>query len=203
MFKIQLAILCALIPMAQAAVHADWRPVTAEELALKRSDIDPNADAEALFHDVWIDQRSTTNYIRFKIFNDRGREKYSDVKIEYWSGFHISDINARTIHRDGTIIDVSKDSVFDKVEVKRGNSKVKVLSFALPSVEPGSIIEYRWTEDNRLASSSYFPLDVQSEYPVDEVTFHLKPAGSDSPYFPVMRLMNFGCHPEQSARDSK
>jgi len=200
-----LAILLLSIPAAQSATHPDWRPVAPEELTQKQSKIDPNADAEALFREVWIDRHATTNYLRLKIFNQRGREKYSDVKIEYLAKFQISGVSGRTIHADGTVIDLSKDSIFDQVEVKvkKGNLNVKVLSFALPSVEPGSIVEYRWTEDNGRRVSPYIPLDVQSDYPVREVTFHVKPAGSDRVIYPPMHFMRFGCEPQQSSPDSK
>ena len=204
------AFLLALLAFALPSLGADWRPVTPEELALKQSKSDPNADAECLFRDVRIENTAvghfhsqTTSYIRFKIFNDRGREKYSDVKLEYEGKEHISDVAARTIHPDGTIIDLKRDAVFDKVEVKKGGLKVKVISFALPSVEPGSIIEYRYVEDEGEVLFTYIPLDVQTEYPVDEVTFHVKPATNSYVALPAMRVMNFGCNPEQGRADTK
>jgi hypothetical protein len=207
--RLCLSLLCLALP----SLAAEWRPISPEELALKQSKTDPNADAEALFRDVRIEnavigsnQNVQTVYIRFKIFTDRGREKYSDVKIEYFGKSHISDVAGRTIHPDGTIIDLKKDAIFDKVEVKKSGLKVKVVSFALPSVEPGSIIEYRWLENKGEIAETYnpyFPLDVQSEYPVDEVSFHLKPFSSSYATLPEMRFMPFGCRPERGERDSK
>ena len=148
-------------------------------------------------------QNQTTNYIRFKIFNDRGREKYATRTIEYSGKTNVGDVAARTIHPDGTIIDVAKDAIFNKVEVKKGGEKVKVISFAFPSVEPGSIIEYRWAENEGESLYRYIPVEVQTEYPVDEVTFHVKPA-TDARYgIPAMRVMHFGCNPEQGNPDSK
>ena len=202
----------ALLTLAWPALAADWRPIVPEELALKQSKTDPNADAEALFRDVRIEnstvganQNVRTTYIRIKIFNDRGREKYSNVKIEYLGKEHVSDVSGRTIHADGTIIDLKKDAIFDKVEIKKGGLKVKVISFALPSVEPGSIIEYRWMNNAGELNgfyTPYIPLDVQTEYPVDEVTFHLKPFNSAA--VPAdMRFMPFGCNPERAGRDSR
>jgi hypothetical protein len=203
----------ALLSLALPAVAAEWRPINPEELALKQSKTDPNADAEALFRDVRIEnaisgsnQNVQISYLRIKIFTDRGREKYSDVKIEYLNKSHISDVAGRTIHPDGAIVDLKKDAIFDKVEVKKGGLKVKVVSFALPSVEPGSIIEYRWQENKGEIAQTYnpyFPLDVQTEYPVDEVSFHLKPFSSNYGNLPEMHFMPFGCNPEQGSRDSK
>jgi hypothetical protein len=204
-------VLCsALLITALSARAADWRPIKPEDLALKQSKTDPNADAEALFRDVRIEnalygakQNVTTTYIRFKIFNDRGREKYSDVKIEYLGKANIFDVSGRTIHPDGAVIDLKKDAIFDKVEVKKGGRKVKAISFALPSVEPGSIIEYRWSQNEGEVLYRYIPLDVQSEYPVDEVTFHLKPASGAYVSMPAMRFMPFGCDPHKGDNDNK
>lgn len=199
-----------LISLSMPVLGAEWRPVTPEELALKQSKSDPNADAECLFRDARIEnsligsvRNQTTSYFRYKIFNDRGREKYANRKIEYYTKTHVSGVSARTIHPDGTVIDVAKDAIFDKVEVKKGGVKVKEISFAFPSVEPGSIVEYRWTEDEGESLYRYIPLDVQTEDPVDEVTFHVKPATSVYGAMPAMRIMNFGCEPETGARDSK
>ena len=189
----------------------DWRPVTPEELALKQSKSDANADAECLFRDVRIEnnpsgsvQNQTTSYVRFKIFNDRGREKHGDIQIEYDAGrTHISDVVGRTIHPDGTIIEVKKDSIFDKISVKKGHEKFHVISFAFPDVQPGSLVEYKWTENEGETIYRYVPLEVQSEYPVDEVTFHIKPATSYDYNVPAMRFMHFGCDPQMGNPDSK
>jgi hypothetical protein len=205
-------LLCAYLSFALPALAAEWRPIVAEELALKQSKTDANADAEALFRDVRIEnstigafQNVRTTYIRFKIFTDRGREKYSNVKIEYAGKENISDVAGRTIHPDGTIIELKKDAVFSKVEAKQGGLKVNVITFALPAVEPGSIIEYRYMNNGGELNgfyNPYIPMDVQSEYPVDEVTFHLKPFSSAYVHA-AMRYLPFGCVPEPGKADSR
>lgn len=92
----------ALFSLCLPVFAADWRPLNPEELALKQSKTDPNADAECLFRDVRIENNvigsamnQTTNYIRFKIYNDRGREKYANRQIEYFDQEHISGVAAR------------------------------------------------------------------------------------------------------------
>src|SRR5438445_10796929 len=79
---------------------ADWRPVDASELAQKTPRVDPAADAEAIFWDIKIEdsfaggdlQMSLNHYIRIKIFNDRGKEKYSTVEIEHFGKRRVSDV---------------------------------------------------------------------------------------------------------------
>jgi hypothetical protein len=194
------------LALAAPAFPIDWRPIVPQDLALKQSKVDPNADAETLFRDIRIEngvpgsvEHATTNYLRIKIFNSRGAENYSKVKIEYSAKAHISDLAGRTIHPDGTIVDLEKDAIFDQVETKRTGYQEKIISFVLPSVQPGSIIEYCWKMSQKeVFSDHYLPLELQTDYPVDEVTFHFK--ASSSPYAlrpglhtPEVRLLTFGC----------
>jgi hypothetical protein len=71
----------------------------------------------------------------------------------------------------------------------------------MPAVEPGAIIEYRWTRNVGEFISRYLPLDVQSEFPTDEVTFRIKPVSSQYVAWPTMRYMPFGCNVERSGTD--
>lgn len=189
---------------------ADWRPVSPAELAMKHSSIDPDADAEALFREVRVlNQQSgvgypenvITEYVRIKIFTDRGKDQYGTVQIPYRGKSIVSDVVGRTIRRDGTVVELGKDAVFKKTVTKGNGITTKVVSFAMPAVEAGSIIEYRWRLNVGEYISRYLPLDVQSEYPTDEVTFHIKPVSSQWVQWPTMRYLPFGCIPEKGATD--
>jgi hypothetical protein len=72
-----LAVGCCLQP----CLGLDWKPVPPEDLSLKVPRVDPSADAEALFWEMWVADAAANNqypytvythYIRIKIFNDRG-----------------------------------------------------------------------------------------------------------------------------------
>jgi Domain of Unknown Function with PDB structure (DUF3857) len=52
-------------------------------------------------------------------------------------------IEARTIHPDGTIVPLT-GAPSDLLKVKRGRNRVNEVTFTLPAVEVGSIIEYRY-----------------------------------------------------------
>jgi hypothetical protein len=177
----------------------DWRPINPEELTRKQSKIDPNADAEILFRDIRINERLTTNYLRYKIFTDHGREKYASVKIKYLSANQITNIAGRTIQPNGTIVELEKDSIYDKVEAKMGGFKEKVISFALPAVAPGSVIEYRWTEE--IVEASKF-IAIQTEIPADEVTLHVNPINTHYSGT-VLKYLSFHCNPIQNPADKK
>jgi hypothetical protein len=136
-----------------------------------------------------------TEYVRLKIFTDRGL-KFGDVQIPYFRDESVYNVQGRTIHPDGSVVELGKDSVFEKVIEKRG-FKTKVISFAMPAVQPGSIIEFKFIKNEGERSFRYRQLEVQSIYPVDRVTFFIKPLAASNFAYPPMRLMQFGCTPER------
>ncbi|MEP7077330.1 MAG: hypothetical protein ABI878_16110, partial [Acidobacteriota bacterium] len=78
----------------------EWREVTPAELQMKAAKVEPDADAEAIFWEVRVDDSSTDglglkHYVRVKIFTDKGREEYSKYDITYGKGTKIKDVEAR------------------------------------------------------------------------------------------------------------
>jgi transglutaminase-like putative cysteine protease len=98
-------------------------------------------------------------YERIKVLNEAGR-KYGDVQIPYFIfkdvELGITDIQARTIHSDGTVVEF-RGKPFDKTVVKRKGIKQQVKAFSLPDVQVGSVLEYRYTLDYH--SHSLLPPD--------------------------------------------
>jgi hypothetical protein len=116
------------------------------------------------------------HHLRIKIFTERGKESQSKVDIPFNTGTKIQDIAARTIKADGTIIELKKADVFERTIVKVSGLKVKAKSFAVPGIEPGVIVEYKWKEvreSYQLASS--IGLQFQRDVPVEKVTYYVKP----------------------------
>ena len=181
---------------------ADWQPVDPTDLALKTPKVDRNADAEAIFWDVRVDGQPLgtrfgfgevwTHYIRIKIFTDRGRDSQSTVSLTSLPDW-ITDIAGRTIKPDGSILELKKDAVLDRVVLKTNDLKVQTKSFTLPGVEAGSIIEYRWRE---MHYQDYMRLYFQREIPVWEVRYHLKPRSG-----PWMQFRPFQFQPESLGRE--
>ncbi len=177
----------------------EWKPVDAADLALTSPRVDPAADAEALFWEVWVADAAANNqypfttythYVRLKIFNDRGVKRFGTVDIEYRGKQYISEVAARTIHPDGSIQEMGHDAIFNHIIEKRKHEKVRAVSFAVPGITVGSIIEYRWRESDQDALANYVPLYAYRDIPVEELTFHIKPLSN--PYFPyTMRYQPF------------
>ena len=183
-----LAICIVLILPAVVFAGDEWEPLNPADVAAKTPVVDKDADAEAIFWKVRVadelqggDPRTVLNhYIRVKIFTDRGRETFSRVDIEYLSGTDIKDIAARTIKADGSIVELKKEDVFEKTIVKVSGAKLKAKSFALPGVETGAIVEYRWREVRNNNITFYDRFELQRDIPVRLVEYHLKPAHFDT-----------------------
>src|SRR6187431_685502 len=129
----------------------EWRPVTPAELADKTSTVEADADAEAIFWEVKIndssvDELTLQHYIRVKIFTERGREKYSKLDVPFTKGLKIKNLAARVIKSDGSIVEIRPEDIFEREIVKASGVKVKAKSFAVPNIEPGVIVEYRYKE---------------------------------------------------------
>lgn len=179
-------LLCLIAVTAVPAWAAgdDWKPIDPAHLSLKNSTVEKEADAEAIFWEVKIDDNPDGNlifnhYIRVKVFTERGRESQSKIDIIYGKIFgaeiKINDIAARTIKADGTIVELNKKDIFDRTVAKANGLKYKARSFAMPAVEPGCIIEYRWREVRVNDNANYIRLQFQRDIPVQRVQYLIKP----------------------------
>ena len=177
-----------LMPQQSSAQFKEWKPVTPPELQLSKSQVEPDADAEALLWDVYVAdednggdlQTVLRHYVKIKIFNERGREAFSKIDIQYGKidgvglNIQIKDIAARTTKQDGTVVELKSSDIFERDIVKGSGVRLKAKSFAVPGIEPGAVIEYKWKEI-RGAVSFYQRLQFAREIPVQHVRYHIKP----------------------------
>jgi hypothetical protein len=157
----------------------DWRPVTPAELSSNKPTVEPDADAEAIFWDVRVDDSSTSefklrHYVRAKIFTERGRERFSKYDIPFTNGTKIRDVEARVTKPDGSVVFLNKDDVVERDIIKTNGFKLRAKSFAPPGLEIGSILEFRYSEvaDGGISSMR---LIFQREIPLQSVTYLVKP----------------------------
>ena len=177
------AVCCLLSGRNVLADVEEWRPIDPSDLAQKAPIVEPDADAEALFWDIRVDDGGDddlvlSNYIRIKIFTERGREKQTKVDIPFLNGTKIKDIAARLIKPDGSIVVLAKEEVLEKTVVKISGLKLRTRSFVFPGIELGGIIEYKWKEVISNASANNMRLQFQREIPVQSITYHIKPSNS-------------------------
>jgi hypothetical protein len=183
-FFVLLPVFCLLFLFSQTISAQEWRPVTPQELAQKAPVVEPDADAEAIFWEVRVDDNAASedlvmkHYVRVKIFNERGREKYSKIDIPYAKGLKIKDIMARVIKPDGTTVELNKNDVFDREIAKADKVKVNAKSFAVPNIEPGVIVEYRYQETYRSSWADNMRMFFQHDIPIQNITYFFRPANN-------------------------
>ncbi|HTB98157.1 MAG TPA: DUF3857 domain-containing protein [Terracidiphilus sp.] len=114
-------------------------------------------------------------YVKIKVLTEKGKE-LATVRIPYERrSFKVTDVQGRTIHADGTVIPLTAKPS-DLTDMKTKDYQVNTMVFTLPSVEVGSILEYRLQiryEDNVLSSPTW---DVQQPYFVHKAHYFFAPS---------------------------
>jgi hypothetical protein len=121
------------------------------DLEMKTCDFEKDANAEVLFDKGSVSFTADfylifERHIRIKIFNDKGKSAAS-IRLMYWGGGGmelLSKVEAETINLNGGNIEITKvdKKVIFLQPVDRSRS---LLSFAFPDVQPGSIIEFKYS----------------------------------------------------------
>jgi hypothetical protein len=185
------------------AEFLSWLPVTDGERALKAPVVEKDAGAEILLWRVHVVDEVTGNdlrrvfyhYVRLKIFDEKGKEKAATIDIDYREPGAVLDVSGRTIKADGSVLDLEKKAIYKRDLIRAGGRKQKAVSFAMPGVEPGSIVEYRWMqteEDNRFR---YLRLHFQREFPVQRITYFVKPLSREVTGGEQMSLLSMNSMP--------
>jgi hypothetical protein len=164
---------------APAADEITWKPVTPAEMQMKTPVVEPDADAEAIFWDVMLDDKKSSkmiyrHYVRIKIFTERGREKFAKMDIPFSKGKKVEGVAARVIKPDGTIILLPPNEIFEREIVRANKVKVLAKSFAVPGIEPGVIVEYQYNEILKDDSASGERLFFQRDIPLQSVAYHIR-----------------------------
>ena len=189
-------ITCALVAVAPARAD-DWPQLPPEQMALAHSIVEPDADAEVLLWEVRVDDQLEPagllsirdHFLRVKVFTEKGAQEWTQHDVDYpKKGVTISNLAARTLRADGTALTMDKKAISNETLVKTKDGQIKRISFALPGVQPGCIIEYRYREylrnDDAYASTYPFQLDI----PVEKVVYRIRPLDYPGLY---MRQLTF------------
>jgi hypothetical protein len=168
--------LCCLL-LAGYPLRAQFQAPSHEELAMTSDPKAPGADA------VYLYREETTNdnlhfhsvFARIKVLTDKGKE-LATVRVPYERrNFKVTDIQGRTIHADGTVIPLSAKPS-DLMNLKTKDFQINTMVFTLPSVEVGSILEYKLQlryDDKTVSSPDW---DVQQPYFVHKAYYSFVPS---------------------------
>jgi uncharacterized protein DUF3857 len=135
----------------EEATTGGWPEITAEEKSQGAPAQDPDAAAVLLRNDrqgkILKIADDTVNMLqyhwRLKILKPSGKS-LSEVHIGAGKNSRVSNIQARTVKSDGTVVPVAADQIFQKVVRQVGDFKVVEWVFNFPAVEPGAIVEYQY-----------------------------------------------------------
>ena len=174
----------------------DWPAVSPDELALKDNPASPGADAMILYRDNVVDATkvreggdSEREYYRIKIFTQAGIQQ-ADVKIPYVKeNMNVTDVAGRTIHPDGTIVKF-EGKVLESTITERNGFKYLAKTFTLPDVQPGSIIEYRYSRQGQPGYLHDLEWQVSEDIFTREAHFTMKPYDYETGYAVFFRLYN-------------
>jgi hypothetical protein len=158
----------------------EFEEITATEKTLTQCAFDKEADAVVIFDEASADYDDQYKLIynrrtRLKILKPKGI-KYGDIAISYVHKDdieYINNIEAYTCNytHNGTMPDVKKVPS-SSIYRQKVNDRMSVVKFAMPDVQPGSIIEYKYT----LVAKNYHYLEdwnFQRELPVMHSHFSL------------------------------
>src|SRR5215204_4537926 len=160
--------------------QVQWRRVSQEELDMKTPKVETDADAEAIFWEVRLDDEKRkkmfyNHYVRVKIFTERGREKFSKFDIPFTKGRLIEDVAARVIKPNSEIVELAPTDIFEREILKAGKNYVRAKSFAVPGIEPGVIVEYQYKETIKGDSANNERLFFQRDIPLQKITYSVRP----------------------------
>ena len=156
----RLASLVAVAAALAAPAANAFQPLASEHLALTEVEWQPDASAVVLFERAALHFRQYPGEpsswieveVRIKILTEAGLEQ-AEVAVVHGKERRLSDLAARTVQPDGTVVEVGKDAVFE--ERRSRSSKLFVTKIAFPAVRVGSILDYRY----RLSWDDFFSLD--------------------------------------------
>jgi hypothetical protein len=169
--------LCFVSVAFPTVLRAQFQDPTKEELQMTSDPKAPGADAVYLYREEKTEDNLHYHsyYVRIKVLTEKGKE-LATVRTPYERrNFKVSDIQGRTIHADGTVIRLTAKPS-DLTDVKTKDFQVNTMVFTLPSVEVGSILEYRLQiryDDNMVSSPTW---EVQQPYFVHKAHYTFVPS---------------------------
>jgi hypothetical protein len=160
------------IPIIVGAAE-EWQPISPQDLSMTSEPKAPGAAAVTLYRQVDRDddRGSETDYVRVKILSESARDKYSNLRLQYFGDQQtIDDIQARTIHTDGSVYPFD-GRVSDEPDGAQNGRVRRAKIIPLPNVEVGSIVEYRWHMRIRGAVTPFYTRVYNSQWILNDDLF--------------------------------
>ncbi|HEX7078092.1 MAG TPA: DUF3857 domain-containing protein [Candidatus Eisenbacteria bacterium] len=195
--------------LAATASAENWRAIDPKDRAATMGWVDPRSDAEIVNWEVRFEDSGdrvsihsdVSQYIQLKVFTGRGRTDYAQITIPSSADYKLMSFAARAVHPNGSIVTIDRSKIFERTVAKRHGKKTREWSFAVPNLEIGSIVEYRWTERHYEHLAHYVSLQLQQLLPVRTTELWIKPYPYEDPRI-QMHVRYFHMSPPAFAAES-
>ncbi len=183
MKKIIFILFVTFLIFTSGCVKTTWLTVNPDYLSLTEYPGHPEIHAEILHKqmDLWAYGRKTSEvgFSKIIVYNFKEQRKiYSNEGMDF-ATIHIPifrrsgalNIDARTIHPDGTEVLLDPKTIYEK---KIGDRKF--ISFTFPDVTPGSILEYHYKFESENIIYTY-PFQLHDVVPIRHVEYNFYRTG--------------------------
>lgn len=158
----------------------EWGPVDPAELALTAPVVEPDAHAEYLVYEEFIEDGREASawdvHARIKLFDGVGAQQFATIHVDYPEKYGaVTELVGRTILPNGRVLPLESRAIQDQPVVTAGKEVRRRRSFALPSVTAGAVIEYRYRIEYSQMRSNGIRLDFRREAPCRRIAYYFRP----------------------------
>jgi hypothetical protein len=158
----------ALAVLPSRAFAATWPPVPPDAWTQKARPDSGGRDAIILSEEGTAQDKGSSYRFTFsrrlRIFTEDGRDA-GKLEIDYLKGrSKLIEVAARSIRPDGTATELSPDQVLTTTIVKSGGSEYSRATVIVPGIEPGCIVDYRYTLEGKYGGFWVWPWSFQNNY---------------------------------------
>ncbi|MGO9340200.1 MAG: DUF3857 domain-containing protein [Terracidiphilus sp.] len=187
-------------------LRAQFQPPSDEELKMTDDPKAPGAAAVYLYREEVTDDSNHFHSVfdRIKVLTEKGKD-LATIHIPYLHGYDtVNDIQGRTIHADGTIVPLNVKPA-DLTDYKGKDFQVNSVVFTLPSVEVGSILEYRLKIREPDETFTQPTWEIQTPYFCHKAHFSYHPYIAPGHYIagPTGGILNRLMYSQRLAADTK
>lgn len=177
----------------------EWEPPTAAELAQATARVEPGAHAEYLLFEEFIEDgmQATARdvHVRIKVFDAVGAQSCATFHVNYPEKYgSLEELAGRTVLPDGTVHEMARGSWHDQPVTRRGKEVMRRVTFSLPSVSPGAILEYRYRVELTERWSNRAVLTFRLDWPAQRIGYYFRPLQLEqlpAEYRPRPRMIEF------------
>jgi hypothetical protein len=133
--------------------YSDWLPLTPLDWTAQANEALGIRHAVRIFDGTQVDERPGIEgkrvrysyYHRVRVLDAEGIEAFRTLEIEAPLDGRIAALAAQVVKPDGRVLPVEGREIREKKVISRGGDVLKARTLAFPSVDPGDILEWRYT----------------------------------------------------------